>query len=626
MADTLEQLLQGVQAYKSGSEAATQQVIGALSTQAKITSGISDTYKQQATDDVTVALAKNAADHETQMAKVKAANIAGANLKNSTEVISELSAAAQDAWKRKDEAMKAVQAKNEVGLFDNPIKFIANQFLKQKDIAKHEIADFQLKAAENRIAAVNAAAQTTIITQTQIAEPLTAASMEASARSAGVAASVAARQAEIQGISYNTKGIEYALNAKKEVLALGFQVNGAQNAASQLAMSRERMAQDRIEFSFRQKEYQERAEDKEDQKQLGQSFVNTINLGRKALLGPDAAPLDDINGKMALQMLKGKGPMSAEFQKFYDAGERTRLSGKVVIGTTPAAAAATMQAVPVKLNPTQGAVKSVLTQAAVDTNNALTSVDMSTMKQNPVFAGMNPKDKTTIESAYNKRAQQILNEASKVIKPGDSDNPYQIASINQLYSNSPTVRELPVVEKVFAPLIRTGVSLTDPKQILSLVGDAVTKGRITHKEALELSTVYHVGVSANLAMRNMEGFGLTPVNSYNAAIETNPNAWNPSEIVDMTKPDALSRALIKMQASKLQEQLMTGEKSMTPKFNAAATEVINNVTTPRPRTGTTTPAAAAVDKFTDDSANIVDNFFKELPTENKPYFGPKRKQ
>lgn len=556
MADTFEQLLIGATAFKSGAEEATKKVLAALGDQAGLTSSISDIYKQQATDDVTIQTAKNAADQATQFAKVKGANAAGANLKDSGEVITALSQTAAAASERKQAAALEVERKRNLKFVDDPIEYIKAQFTVEGDIASHNAANAVLRDSEDRIMAVNAAAQATAQTQAMISEPLTAASMAASARNAAVAANVASKQAEIQALSYGTKGIEFALNASKDILAVQFQTQGAKNAQESLQLSRERAAQDKIEFKFRQQEYQDRKADKEDQQALGQSVVDTINFGRKALMQDKYTPIDDMSGKMVLATLKGKGTLSTEMNKFYEAGERSKLTGTVTIGTTPAQAAQTLQSVPVQLNPTQGAIKNLLGQAAQDTSSALKNADgmTGTKDANPVFVGIDKKDKSSIDAAYNGRAQQLLNEYSKVITPGDSNNPNQIASVNQLVANSPTLQALPVVQKVFAPLMKAGVQLSDPKQIVSLVGEAVASGKITHKDAVDLATVYHVGVLANVSMRNFKGFGLNPSYSYNARVETNPEGFSSTEVVDLTKPDAVSRALIKLQSNRLSQQ------------------------------------------------------------------------
>lgn len=569
MADTLEQLLSQVQSFKTGADTATQQVLSALGTQTQLANANASTYQQQATDDATVAAAKQAADFKTQLARVQAANLAGANLNDQSEVLSGLSAAAADAQKRKDDALAAIQQKDSVSFIDNPLEYIVNQFSVNGDIAKHNIANAQLESAHNRIMEVNAEAQQTAITQNTISEPLTAASMAASTRNAAAAATVAARDAQIAGLNYNTKGIEFALNAKRETLALAFQANSAQQAEDAAQRSLQALDLQKKEFSFRQEEWNERRQDKTDQLAMGQSVIDSINLGRKALLGPNATPIDDVSGKMALSALRSKGVLSNELQKFYDAGERAKLNGKTSFGTTPAEAADTMQTVPVQLNPTQGPIKNLLANASMATSEAIKSAGMPGQNKDPVFQGLDPKDKSSVKAAFNGKAQQILNGYAAEVKPGDTDNPYQVGSINQLAAASPTIQQLPLYQKLFAPLVKNGVQLDDPKQIFSLVGNAVANGTISHKEALDLTTIYHVGVSANLAMRNFTGFGLIPKNSYNATVETDPRAFHSNQVINLTDPMDVSRALMKLQSSKMTAQLI---QQATPATGGQATD------------------------------------------------------
>jgi len=596
MADTLEQLLGQVNAFKSGSDQATQQVISALGAMQDLSNANAATYTQAATDNATVTTAKQAAEYETQLARVKAANIAGANLNSTTEVLSSLSAAAADAQKRKDEALAAIQEKDSVSFIDNPLQYIINQFTVNQDIAKHNIANQQLESAHNRILEVNAESQTTIATQNAISEPLTAASMEASARLAAAQATIQARDAQIQGLNYGTKGIEFALNAKKDVIALGFQANNALNAERSYKLSLENLELSKKEFAFRQQEWAERQADKALQLQYGQSVIDKINLGRKLLSNGTLAPIDDLTGKMVLSALKGKGTLSTELQTYLDAGERATITGKASIGATPAAAATAMQTVPVQITPVQQPIKNILTQAASDTSNALKSVEVPGQNQNPVFSGLDKKDKNSINAAYNGRAQQILDSYSKEIKPGDSENPYQIASINQLAAKSPTIQSLPLYKKVLKPLVDTGVQLSDPKQIMSIVGNAVAQGTISHKEALDLTTIYHVGVTANIAMRNFGGFGLVPKNSYNAKVETDPTAWRTNEVIDLTKPDDVSMALMKLQAARLRRQFGQGDD-------------LNNSSLFQPNP----QAAAKLESAVNNIGNSVDSFFNNLP-------------
>jgi hypothetical protein len=562
MPDSLTDLIANVGAYQSGANAATQQIVALTQSQAALSQADSKVYAQVATDQSTVTAAAQAAALRTQADKIKAANAFHTNLSDVSEQITLYAAAADAAQATKDEALAEIARKDSVTLFDNPIEYIMNQFTVGGDIAKHNAANAQLESANARIQTMNANTQTTVQTQNAISEPLTAASAEAATRIAAAAATVEANKAAAQGLSYNVAGIQAALNNSKESLRLQFDVNGARNTERQIGISLEHLSLAKQEFAQKQKEYAERDADKHEQQAYGQSVVDTINRGRVAILGA-GSELDDVNGKMVLAALRGKNPLSAQMQKFLDAGELAKATGINMFGASPSAAASTLASIPAaQLNPTQLPVKQLLSASASIVGTAMNPNALPGKNPNPALMGLNPKDPASVAAAMDAVSKQTLATYAAEVKPGDATNPYQIPSINSLGANSPTVAALPVYQKVFAPLIKQGVQLTDPKQIMNYVGDAVAKGVITHAEAVELSTVYHVGVKTNLAMRNLPGFGLTPSLSYNASVEVAPGSFNENQIVDLTKPDAISRALIKRQSSVLSVKLLPAVNKM----------------------------------------------------------------
>lgn len=618
MADTLSELLSNVAAFKKGSETATAQVVNILGQQSSATADISAIYKQQATDDTTVAAAKNAADLQTQLSRVKAANALGTNLKSDTQIVTKLAEDAANAYEIKDAAMKEYTRKINLKLLDDPIEYIKAQFTINSDVTRHNAANAQVKAAEDRLAKINQLTQTTVMTQNAISEPLTAAAVAAANRTAAVAATVASKKTDIETLNYSVRAIEVALNSSKESLAVEFQAQGAKNAARSLQLSEENAAQSRIEFSYRQQEYQDRRADKMAQDDLGRSVVETVNLGRRALLQEKGTPLDDMSGKMVINALKTKGTLSDDMRIFYEAGERAKLAGKPIIGNSPAAAVEVLQKYPqIALNPTQGPIKQLLGQAINDTSVGLREAASGTGKTtNPIFTGVNPKDKGSVSKAINDRSQQLLDSYGALVNPNDPNNPYQIASINQLYANSPTVRDLPVVRKVLAPIMKTGMQLDDPKRVMQLVSNAVLEGKVTHREALEISTVYHVGVKTNLAMRNFDAFGLKPTNRYNATIEINPDAFTSTAVVDMTRPDQVSRALMKIQAGKVQKEFMEGKRDIIDGRRDAGRkfEMFDSRGVAPDSMFQPNPAAAnALDAAADSVGPAVENFFKKLP-------------
>ncbi len=150
-----------------------------------------------------------------------------------------------------------------------------------------------------------------------------------------------------------------------------------------------------------------------------------------------------------------------------------------------------------------------------------------------------------MQELINARVQSKFDSKAANINPQDASNPYNILSFNALAEQSPTVANLALYQKVFKPRADVGEQLNDPNKAFEAVVTALTKKVITFPEALELSTIYHVGVANNLAQRNMQGVaGVTPKLSYNATVLTDKDKFGSARIIDFTKPDALARALM----------------------------------------------------------------------------------
>lgn len=620
MSGELDALISNANAYASGSKAATNQILALTSQQADLSNADATLLNATAADTTTVQAAAGAAALVTQASRVKAANIFGTNLSSSAEQITSLSQAADAAQTAKDEALKSIQQKDSVSLFDDPIQYFTNQFTINQDIAKHNAADALLQSASDRIQQINANTQSTIQTQNAISEPLTAASAAAATRIAATKSLLDANKAKQEGISYNVQGITAALNTSKEALGVQFQVQNARNTEQQIGISLQHLELSKEEFNQRKQVY-------EDANLFAKSVADTVNVGRTTLNLP---PLTEGNGKTLLAAIRTKGfeGLTGDLKTSYESGLATQAAGIPLIGASPAKAAQALATVPsIQLNPTQLPIKNLLSSASQEVAAAL-SPEGALKTKNPALQGLDKKDTAGIQAAYNIVVQAKLDTYAKDIEPGAASNPYQIGSINQLAANSPTIQALPIYQKLFAPIVKSGVQLSEPSQIFSLVSDAVQKGTISHNEALELSTIYQVGVKTNLAMRNLPSFGLIPRLSYNTSLEINAAVFSSNKIVDLTKPDALSRALVSKNAATgqigllqntlnilpgvggiQQERVRQQQLQFTPEGNPLPSSTINNsIFQPQPE------AAQSIETKVKSIGAAVDNFFGSLPS------------
>jgi len=470
---------------------------------------------------------KQNAELRVQDAKIKAANNLGTNYQKQGEVLSSLSETIASEYLEKDSALKAIKEKQSVSFFDDPLAFIVNRFTINDDIRRHNAASDRLSAAEDQMQKLNTLTQSTAQTQAMLAEGITQASIKASTDNIALQAQAQANLQKIQGDVYNADGIKAALNANREKLQTVFSVFGAEKAEQQAEMALKQLEWQREKFAW---EKEERVKGKQtDEYWLGQinKGITIATGGTGELLQPGS-----VKAGQVLSLLKSNNPLGKEFQDYYMIAEQTGAAGIRMLAPTPAKAIELLNSnIPVKLSPAQDSVRKLLdeavTKVASNPNIDLKNVDART-------------------KALNSQVEALVAGQSTKIVPGDKDNIFNIPSVQQLVSESPTLQKLPVVQKVIVPLLSTGADLSDPNKVFQATMVAMKEGKITYPQALEITTLYQTGVATNLASRQLTSLGIKPKYSYNVAVATDEGAmFGGTEVLDLTKPDVVGRAFNK---------------------------------------------------------------------------------
>lgn len=560
---TLEDLMQQVNSYKAGASAGASQLTDLFTKQSAIEQQNAALLTQSGIDSSTIEAAKQAALLQTQARISKTADIFGTDVTAQNEQLSGLAAVSKAAYEKKQELADIIAQKESTSVFENPLEYLMNKFTINSDIAAHNAANATLQNSQARIQELNAETQSTVATQKMLETGVTVASAAAATRDAATKANIDANKSRIIGLGYGVQGIEAALNANKEQLAAtNMAFNGTQQAIhTQIAQAG--LALSQAAAAERIREFNMRMKDSQDQEAIGKHMLDTINIGRQ-MRGLGA--LDDINGKMAIRALTGKGGvLNADMQADWESGERHSVTGLNTIAANPAQFAQRVNSgSPLNLTPAQAPIKGIVQQAINLVSAAGKNPLGPEATANPALKSVDLKDKGNVVAAINSTAQSIINNQAANVNPKDGDNVFNIPSMNTLAANSSTLQATPLYQKVFKPLMDQGVQLTDPKQIFDAVAAAAAKGIITHAQALDLTTFYHVGVSVNKAQRNLEGVaGLVFQNSYNTKVTTNPTGlMNTDSIVNLTDPGQVSAALLKVQAQRLAVQMSEGAASM----------------------------------------------------------------
>lgn len=485
-------------------------------------------YESVGNNMVIIESAKQSADLTAQQSKIHAGILLGTNLADASEIVSGLADTIRSEYAKKDAALQRIQEKQSVSILDNPLEYIFNQLTINDDIAAHNAANNRLSAAQDQLTKVNALTQATTQTQEAFKESVTAATMQAANENIANNATIQANAARVQGLVYNAQGIQAALNAPKEALSVMFSVNGAKNAEEQISLAQQHLELARQEFDWKK-------EEKEKGKQADDYFINRINEGMRLRMG-DAAELivpGSAKATQVLSLLKSNSPAGKIYSEDYLIGEQSAISGTKVLATSPARAIELMHTVPMNLPASASPVKALLDQAM---NDMLAESKLPNSR-------VDIKNPASREAYLNNRTQELLNEQAKNIKPGDAENVYNIGPMGTLLKSSPTLQKLPVVQKLLLDAMEAGVDLNNPNSVFANVAQSVKDGKLTYAEALELTTVYSVGVSTNMEAKQFVALGITPKFSYNTQIQLHSGIFGGKNIVDMTKAFSVGRAL-----------------------------------------------------------------------------------
>lgn len=494
--------------------------------------------------------AKLSADMATQTARTKGALALGTDLRSQGELISGLSDNILDLMSQRDAVSKTIQQKKAVGLFDDPLQWIFNQVTISDDLEKHAGIEARLDEQGKNLSTLNTLTQQTIQTQNALTAPITEAGMVAANKNVIAAATLQATASQRAALASNASGITAALNVSKEVLASQFQSLNAQNTQTNIGLAQAHLALDQQRFDWQKDEKKIADAARNKQTSVEGYMMEQVNQGL-VLMGMQPIPADSPRAGAIMMNLKSGSPSAALFAEAFNVATRSEAAGAKIFAGNPAQAIELLDRVPVPMNGAQVPVKNILNSAVQQVKDAAAAGGGT----------INLKDPAVRAQALNNAATKILIDQNKKVLVGDSDNVFNIPPIAAIIAASPEAQKLPIVEKVIAPAIAAGTVLSDPNQVFALTVAALASKKITYPEALELTSLYQRGVKVNLEARELQAFGLNlepkkpgdpSLFSYNVPIQVSNSGSK--QVVDLTKPDLLGRALNKYLAGQATRQ------------------------------------------------------------------------
>lgn len=518
-------VLAAAQKSNAATANAAQTIERNLLSMENIYADIASTFERVSQNAAVVESTKQAGELETQAASDAIAASLGVDVRESSNRLLGLNEQLLRNTEIRDNALAAVNEKQRVGLFDDPLQWVMNQLTVNDDIARYNAADAEVDNTANKISLLTAASDKQVASQKAIQHSVSKASADAATENAASAAHVLALKAKLDGYKNNSDGVVDVLKLSAQDLQTAYTIYNAQTNAEEAGRSAERLAMAREQQNYQRQIWDAQVAEK-NMKQLAQEEqLKILNIGR---VNRGAPPLEGAGAARFLTLRGADGSIAAEFQDDYKRGSMTLTQGQKVVAIDPATLAETIGTSGIAFTPAQlpikGMMEEVTQQVAKDLAQGQKGVGP--------LAGKITKD--TVANHFNIVTRSVLSQYSNKIVPGDSSNPYNIPSVGDIIKY-PNVANIPLVTNFLAPLAATPDGdkiLNDPARLASAVQVAVQQGKITFNEAVTLPAIYRVGTEVNNQAKQFKALGLPENHSYKVRIPK-LSGWGEA-VVDMT--------------------------------------------------------------------------------------------
>ena len=452
---------------------------------------ISKLYESVSRDVELITRQKGLAELEVQKANQKAAAAAGAVPGAEHNILNKLISEVTNTTVGLTKNFEQVRKEKEMNFLDNPVDYVKNQiFESDAEIAlKNDVE--KLKLLDAQVGIINKSLQDTARTNAALAQPITQATIEASANVAASEAVVRARQARIEALKYDSLSVKELMDSSKDRINAIIQLRGAINAEENQAFQREQFEAIKADRAARTELAKQAKEEKAALQQIDDQTLNYINLS-KAAIGQPTLTAEEFKFHNTL-LKQGKSP---ELAHHLENGMRIAMTGKSSIGQTPAESLAILKQIP-----------SNLPDIRQETAKLIADAERIVLGDPKV----DKKDKNAVAQSINDLVQQSINQQYNVITKESVFNIGELA--NYLEKDGKVgigdLHALPISQKILLPAIRANQPLDDAKTIMGLVYDGVSTGKITSSEALGISEIYRKASLINQEARGFHAFGIT---------------------------------------------------------------------------------------------------------------------
>lgn len=425
------------------------------------------------------------------------------------------------------EQYQSIAEKKQVGLFDDPLQFLVNQVLLPDEINAYNATAQKADFAKTKIAELQSLTTATAQAQQATAQKLTASSVKDQLKVDSAAMAVQLNQLKMASLGYDEAAIKATRQANTEMmqvemhkLSMYYQAQNESRAAGQ---------------------YNWLMNERKDQATADANEEAIINAGA-AQLGLPSLTMEQIakttkfgspQEKMAISAMRSQGLKLAQAKTLSpDAPTPT-------IGDSPGEAWLISELTGGLRDATHAQAKKFLDEISKDaaqrtigsTKKGVDRLKEISETMDEILYG--PADPKT--GKRNIRQGRMWRLASDVETEG---NILKAMPLDQLVK-LPSIQANPLFKSVFEPAVAAGVTLSDPKTVMSLLDAAQQKeGFSDNMWAMSMAQFYSAATAANYAYKGLSKLGLPYHPSYVASVPSS-SPYARTEQRDMAKPESM---------------------------------------------------------------------------------------
>lgn len=404
-----------------------------------------------------------------------------------------------------DAALDTIRQKRNVSFFDDPLQWIENKATINTDIDNYNSNITIANKAESDMDSINQSIDLRANAQAKIATTITAASAQASSQIAVASAQEAADVLARGGIAANTTGVAEIANMSYRQVQIATAGFDAQAKYIDLKNSQAHLALAYDQFDLEKKRFALMQAKEVNADGANQYIAEQINSGLKVMFPNNPAAWNVPAGKLTA-VLSGKVPMDPILTQAFKVGEQSKDytipgAGTRLLGATPSEALKTLAFSPT-VSPDMAGGINILDQAKKLVDVKLAGQPITT-----------PAQQKEYDDAVNKAANTILQAAAN--HTNDPTSVYYLPPADKIAAAIPAIGSSPLYQTVLAPLVKSGVDLSNPDVVTGFAMQAIKDGKISLNDAaMGISGMYQRAQEMNIASKQLVGLGLTPKISY----------------------------------------------------------------------------------------------------------------